>query len=52
MPVIPGHQIVGRVDEIGDSAVLAFFADDHPCATAKFREIGAVYDLNTVFPRI
>jgi hypothetical protein len=35
-----------------DVLVLALFADDHPCATAKFQEIGAVYDLNAVFPRI
>jgi hypothetical protein len=35
-----------------DVLVLALFADDHPCATAKFQGIGAVYDLSTVFPRI
>ena len=32
--------------------VLALFTDDHPRAPAKFRRIGAVYDLSTVIPRI
>jgi hypothetical protein len=29
--------------------VLALFADDRPCATAKIQKIGAGYDLSTVF---
>ena len=32
--------------------ILALCTDNHPCAPAKSRRSGAVYDLSTVFPRI
>ena len=40
--------LIAEGSDGGTVLVLALFADDNPCAPAKFQRIGAVYDLSAV----